>query len=217
MKELNLEEQIYLCKYHDVDTSLNVTLGLNEAEAKEYIDKFKKNGLYKQYRNLKDEEYEKLIKRAKKQTKTERILYKYNFNRSKKEYEYFKELLEISSKYQYIEDISLTKIFNIIAAKYQVKYYIVNNNCQRLLESTYLTNRKIFETYEYRVKPTLKEFVRKELNLKNKTVEQKESTSITLENKETEQSSWLEELNKTYIKVPISMLIEWAYQKRLYR
>lgn len=69
MKELNVEEQIYLCKYHDVDNSLQTTLGISDKKANELIEKYKSNGLYKQYRNLSDEEYEKIIKNEKTKSK----------------------------------------------------------------------------------------------------------------------------------------------------
>ena len=37
MKSLTLEEQIYFCKYHDVDTSLHTTIGIKEEEIKPTI------------------------------------------------------------------------------------------------------------------------------------------------------------------------------------
>ena len=65
MKELSVEEQIYLCKYHDVDKDLKFTTGLNENEVKETIYKLKQNGLYDQYRKLSEDEYENIIKKEK--------------------------------------------------------------------------------------------------------------------------------------------------------
>ena len=41
MKSLTLEEQIYFCKYHDVDTSLHTTIGIKEEEIKKEVKKFK--------------------------------------------------------------------------------------------------------------------------------------------------------------------------------
>lgn len=64
MKELKLEDQIYLCKYHDVDKHLYNTLGLKEDEVEELINYYKKRGLYGQYRNMPDEEYSRLIKKT---------------------------------------------------------------------------------------------------------------------------------------------------------
>ena len=37
MKELSVENQIYLCKYHDVDKSLYTTIGLKDDEIKETL------------------------------------------------------------------------------------------------------------------------------------------------------------------------------------
>lgn len=34
MKSLTIEEQIYFCKYHDVDTSLHTTIGIKEQDVK---------------------------------------------------------------------------------------------------------------------------------------------------------------------------------------
>lgn len=65
MKELSLENQIYLCKYHDIDSSLKTTMNLNEKEVLELISYYKKVGIYEKYRNLPDEEYEKLISKTK--------------------------------------------------------------------------------------------------------------------------------------------------------
>ena len=65
MKELSVENQIYLCKYHDVDKSLYTTIGVKDVEIKETLKKLKENGLNEQYRNLDEYEYEKIIKKRK--------------------------------------------------------------------------------------------------------------------------------------------------------
>ncbi len=41
MKSLTVEEQIYFCKYHDVDTSLHTTIGIKEQDVNSLIKKFK--------------------------------------------------------------------------------------------------------------------------------------------------------------------------------
>ena len=84
MKELSVEEQIYLCKYHDVDKHLNFTIKLNQEEVKETIKKLKENGLYDQYRKLSEDEYENIIKKGKRKSKYKKILDKYNFDNTKK-------------------------------------------------------------------------------------------------------------------------------------
>lgn len=66
MKELSLEKAIYICKYHDIDTSLKTTMHLTNREVEELIKYYKKSGLYEKYRNLSEDEYEKLIKETKK-------------------------------------------------------------------------------------------------------------------------------------------------------
>ena len=215
MKELNLEEQIYLCKYHDIDTEIATSMGLRQQEIEELIDKFKKSGLYEQYRKLSEEEYERAIKEDKKKSKAEKILSKYNFDKQRKEYKYFKEVLEMSNKCKNIENLGLSEIFNIIANKYDVKDYIISNDCQRVLKNTYLENKKIFESYNYKTKPTLKDFIIKELNLKY--VEKQEKYDTEEIEKYITNDNYFEELKKAYIRLPVSILIEWSYQKRLYR
>lgn len=41
MKTLTVEEQIYFCKYHDIDTSLYTTIGIKEQDVQRLIKKFK--------------------------------------------------------------------------------------------------------------------------------------------------------------------------------
>lgn len=41
MKSLTIEEQIYFCKYHDVDTSLHMTIGIKEQDVPKLVKKFK--------------------------------------------------------------------------------------------------------------------------------------------------------------------------------
>lgn len=62
MKELSLDEQIYLCKYHDIDNKLLDVLGLTDKETEELINYYKKRGLYEQYRKLSEEEYSHVVK-----------------------------------------------------------------------------------------------------------------------------------------------------------
>lgn len=145
MKKLSVENQIYLCKYHDVDKDLKFTIGLNEHEVKETIYKLKQNGLYDQYRKLSEDEYENIIKKEKKKNKYEKILDKYNFDKTKKAYNTFEEILSIADTFECAENLSLEKIFRKIADKEKIKTYIINNDCKRLLDVTYLDNKNIFE------------------------------------------------------------------------
>ena len=72
MKELSLEKQIYLCKYHDIDTGLYGNLGITKAEAEELIQNYKARGLYEQYRNLREEDYEHIINKQPKRLRKEK-------------------------------------------------------------------------------------------------------------------------------------------------
>lgn len=145
MKKLSVENQIYLCKYWDVDKSLYTTIGLKEDEVKETLERLKGNGLYEQYRNLDEYEYEKIIKKEKKKNKYEKILDKYNFDKTKKAYNTFEEILSIADTFECAENLSLEKVFRKIADKEKIKTYIINNDCKRLLDVTYLDNKNIFE------------------------------------------------------------------------
>lgn len=93
MKELSVEKQIYLCKYHDIDDALNVTLGISRSEAQEILSKLKSNGMYDQYRKLSEDEYEKIIHTEERKDKFERILDKYNFDKESTRYSIIKDVL----------------------------------------------------------------------------------------------------------------------------
>ena len=129
MKELSVENQIYLCKYHDVDKSLYTTIGLKDDEIKETLKKLKENGLYEQYRNLDEYEYENIIKKEKRKSKYEKILDKYKFDKTKKAYSSLKEVLSISDNYKNTEIFSLEKVFREIAERQNVKSYIMDTKC----------------------------------------------------------------------------------------
>ena len=73
MKELSLENQIYFCKYHDVDTALPTTIGVKENEIEPLLNQFKEMGVYKKYRNLDEYEYEKIIKAEKRRKKEKKM------------------------------------------------------------------------------------------------------------------------------------------------
>lgn len=66
-KELSLEKKIYLCKYHKLDT-----YGLSKKEVNEILIELMKKGLYEKYKNMPEEEYERVIKNEKRQMKNKR-------------------------------------------------------------------------------------------------------------------------------------------------
>lgn len=210
MKELSVEKQIYLCKYHDVDSSLHTTIGLNQKEVKETIYKLKQNGLYDQYRKLSEDEYENIIKKEKRKSKYEKILDKYNFDNTKKAYNSLKEVLEVSDSYKSCDELSLEKVFRKIAERQNVKSYIINNDCKRILDSTYLANRANFEENKYYKKPTVREFVTQELKLQNRKLinhisKENVICDITTDN--------IKDIDNTFVKVSVKTIMEWSYQK----
>lgn len=60
MNGLSLEKQIYLCKYAEIDT-----LGISKKKTKGILDKLKSNGLYEKYKNMSEDEYERIIQEEK--------------------------------------------------------------------------------------------------------------------------------------------------------
>lgn len=141
MKELSIENQIYLCKYWDVDKSLYTTIGLKEDEVKETLERLKGNGLYEQYRSLPEEEYEKIVKKEKDNKKhirfAEKILNKYKFDKSSLTYNDITKVLNEYEKHKNEEGLNLTEVFRRIAKERKVEPYVINNNCKRALEKAY--------------------------------------------------------------------------------
>lgn len=174
MRELSVEDQIYLCKYHDVDHALENTMHMTTEEVEKALNKYKENGLYEQYRNLSDEEYEKIIiqekkdKRMKKYNqkqdiykKEKEILDKYNFDKKKTTYNYFIELLiEAERTIKNNEEFITNKVLRSIASKTGNKIYNISNECQRYLTNTYTNNKELF--FKYYKKPSLREFITNE-------------------------------------------------------
>lgn len=73
-KSLTVEEEIYLCKYHDIDAALPTNLGISSKEINKTLVQLKKDGVYEQYRNLNEKEYETIIKLEKKLRKKESVI-----------------------------------------------------------------------------------------------------------------------------------------------
>lgn len=109
----------------------------------------------------------------------------------------------------------------------KIKTYIINNDCKRLLDVTYLDNKNIFEENGYNKKPTLREFILKELDIQSKNVipditkkEVCESKEKIQGNKETISSQFIsksEDIDNTFVKVSVKTVMEWSYQKRIFR
>jgi len=216
MKELSVEDQIYLCKYHDVDESLGTTIGVSGQQAKEIINKLKQNGLYEQYRKLSEEEYEQIIKIENKKDKYTKILDKYKFDKNKKGYDNLKQVLKECSFYIDAKELSLEKVFRELADKQGIKSYIINNDCKRMLDNTYLENQKLFEEKGYYKKPTVREFVIQELGIE-KLENVYESTEKPTGNKENVicdiTPNETGDIENTYVKVSVKTMMESAYYK----
>ena len=73
MSKVSIENQIYLCKYHDIDENICCSTGLKKNEIDEVITKLKKNGMYEIYRKMSDEEYEKIIEDEKKKERYKNV------------------------------------------------------------------------------------------------------------------------------------------------
>lgn len=225
MRELSIEKQIYLCKYHDVDKSLSTTIGVSDNEAKLIIEKLKNNGLYEQYRKLDEYKYEEIINQEKKQkipkyeNATEKIMDKYGFDKTSLTYADMKNLLNGCNNARNQENISLTEIFRKIANARNVETYVINNNCKRALDKAYSNKKELFNK-KYGKKPTLKEFVFKELWIEDKNVicditeNIQEDKAETVENKEENAQNINNEfipkidIEDGIVKVPIKTLLE---------
>jgi len=223
LKELSLEKQIYLCKYHEIDNCLH--LGITAKERDEILTKLKQNGLYEQYRKLEEDEYENIIKNEKSKDKYEKILEKYKFDKTSKGYNNLKQVLVMCNKYNTTE-FSMERIYKQVAAGENVENYIIRNDCQRLLDNTYQLNKEIFEQNEYHRKPSVKEFMCRELSIEstntkneeiNVKVEEKNEESTEKSTETNINTQFIADIDNTYVKVPVKIIAEWAYQKRIFR
>lgn len=165
MKNLTVEEQIYLCKYHDVDKYWANDHGYTQVEIDELINKYKQNGLYEQYRNMDEFEYEKVCKQEKNKDKYQKILDKYKFDKTRSTYTRMLNFLRECKNIKLAEELNMNSISRRIATSQGIEPYIINNDCKRAIESAYMNNQSLFEMHGYEKKPTLKEFIIKELNL----------------------------------------------------
>ena len=43
MKELSVEKQIYLCKYHDIDNYITISMNMSKEQIDGLIEKYKQN------------------------------------------------------------------------------------------------------------------------------------------------------------------------------
>ena len=206
MKELSVEDQIYLCKYHDIDTDLYTTLGLRDYEVEPILEKLKANGLYEQYRKMDEFEYEKVIKREKKKSKAEKILDKYNFDKSKIYYERLKKTLIKCENIKNAEELNLNSLYVKVADELSIKPYVIANDCRVAIEDIYIRNHDVFRNAGYYKKPTFKDFVIREFGLKSDIQETKENICEVKE-------SGNQELPGQTITVPIKIIYEYYYLK----
>lgn len=230
MKELSVEEQIYLCKYHDIDTALDKTIHINSGEAEKLLQKYKENGLYEQYRNLSDEEYEEIInkeKQIKKYNKNNKmynkeaqILNKYNFDKNKETYKYFLRMLsEAEEAKKNNKEFTLATVFKKIGYETNTKEYNIQNECNRYLIKTYTENKELFLKHQYKQKPSIREFILKEINLNKEEEEIKtfQAEQMQQARLNTNPNSNITLNENLLILVPIKLIEEYFYMKRLYR
>ncbi len=234
MKELSVEEQIYLCKYHDIDTSLDVSLGINKCEAEQILNKLKNNGMYEQYRNLSEEEYENIIHIENRKDKFDKILDKYNFENDSNKYYIIKDLFMIANKVKNTDDFKLKDIISQLAKNRKTTASSIENESNRILNKTYELNKMLFKQNGYKNKPSLKEFLSKELNLidnikiqetkenvykaKENMHDSKHIENITETNNYQEQKGLPPILNADMIvQVPLGTVLNYYYLKRIYR
>lgn len=230
MKELSVEEQIYLCKYHDVDTALAKTMHINSEEIEKLIQKYKENGLYEQYRNLSDEEYEEIINKEKQikkynknnkmYSKEAQILNKYNFDKNKETYKYFLRMLsEAEEAKKNNKEFTLATVFKKIGYETNTKEYNIQNECNRYLIKTYTENKELFLKHQYKQKPSIREFILKKINLNKEAEEIKtlQAEQMQQARLNTNPNSNITLNDNLLILVPIKLIEEYFYMKRIYR
>lgn len=127
------------------------------------------------------------------------------------------------SKYSNSTELSLEKIFRKLADRQGIKSYIINNDCKRMLDTAYLENKNLFREKGYYKKPTLREFVLQELNLQDAKIkenicESKEKSSEVKENVICDITpGQIGDIENTFVKVSVKTIMEWSYQKRIFR
>lgn len=223
MKELSIENQIYLCKYHDVDTAINKTIGLNKTEVEEILKKLKNNGLYDQYRKLDDDEYYSIIKsenskhRAElRKSKEERLLDRYYFDKELLGYKY---LIEVIKLVENGVTINISDLLQKVSIKLNIPNYKVRDEIVKLFNKAYKENRESFNS-EFGKKPTLREFIIAKVEVKenaeNKVENEKtvifDITSEKFEKMETS-NDHIPTIEEGFVKVPIKTLMNWSYMK----
>lgn len=212
MKELSIEKQIYLCKYHDVDTSLCSTMGMKAEEIEQTLEKLKQNGMYEQYRKMDEFEYEKVIKKEKNKTRAEKILDKYKFDKNRSTYERMRQVLNECEGIREVANLNMTTVFRKLAQRAGVEKYVIANDCKRAIDKAYTENVESFATSGYASKPTLKEFIAKELRMKvENEVEEKLQEIKESDNKQLPKEK---QINSTMmIQIPIEQVYEYYYLK----
>ena len=73
----------------------------------------------------------------------------------------------------------------------------------------------------YNKRPTLREFILKELDIQSKNVIPDITKKEVCESKETISSQFIsksiEDIDNTFVKVSVKTVMEWSYQKRIFR
>lgn len=79
----------------------------------------------------------------------------------------------------------------------------------------------------YNKRPTLREFILKELDIQSKNVipditkkevcESKEKNQKSKETISSQFKSEIEDIDNTFVKVSVKTVMEWSYQKRIFR
>lgn len=217
MKDLSVEDQIYLCKYHDVDKALHTTLGLRDYEVEPMLNKLKQNGLYEQYRKMPDEEYEKIIKKKPKKQKVSKaddIVEKYCFDRRKTYFGRVNRILQKCEKIKEEENLNLNALYDEVAKELSIKPYVIPNDCRVSLAEAYEHHKDIFRNAGYYKRPSFKDFIVKEFGMKRDVQEENtieiKANEITLLR---EQEVPIKVNGEPTITVPIKVIYEYYYLK----
>jgi len=207
MKELSIENQIYLCKYHDIvaDYELRTTMGISRKQANDFIERYKQNGLYEQYRKMNEDDYEAIIKKKKElpMSNTDRMLEKYEFDRNKTGYTYLKQLIEYLSVNK---KKSIVDAYQEIANSYKDKDEVsIRNAIHRVVSEKKITLTQLLKNETEWVGPDKKGFVA----IKEDNAEEDINSEFIPKGGNQE----LPDVDTGFVRVSIRTVMEWSYQK----
>lgn len=203
-------------------------LGIKESEAEKLIEKYKANGLYEQYRNLSEEDYEAILRGRKEppKNKFEIILNKYKLDSDSIASKYLLELLEYINLNK---NASIKEAYTEIAKRHRKDKQQIQNAIYRMTSANQISLSQLLKD-ELDWKEVTRKFIR--VSKESEEVQEdkiKESVICDItqnnnaeiaENKEKEAESINNEftseitnLDNVIVKVSVRTLLELQYYR----